>query len=127
MMENGRLTLTLSVREVSAFTIGMLIALYERAVSFYASLVGINAYHQPGVESGKKAATRILRIQKQVTSVLTSNPAKAMTVEQISSMIEEKNESEHVFKILERLVANKGRAVKKTPGPSLFTAKYSAC
>ena len=127
MMENGRLTLTLSVREVSAFTIGMLIALYERAVSFYASLVGINAYHQPGVESGKKAATRILRIQKQVTSVLTSNPAKAMTVEQISSMIEEKNESEHVFKILERLAANKGRAVNKTPGSNPFTAKYSDC
>jgi glucose-6-phosphate isomerase len=32
----------------------MLIALYERAVGPYASLVGINAYHQPGVEAGKK-------------------------------------------------------------------------
>lgn len=32
----------------------MLIALFERAVSFYASLVNINAYHQPGVEAGKK-------------------------------------------------------------------------
>jgi len=30
--------------------------IFERAVSFYASLVNINAYHQPGVEAGKKAA-----------------------------------------------------------------------
>ena len=29
-------------------TVGALIALFERAVGFYASLVGINAYHQPG-------------------------------------------------------------------------------
>jgi glucose-6-phosphate isomerase len=36
--------------------VGALIALFERAVGFYASLVGINAYHQPGVEAGKKAA-----------------------------------------------------------------------
>ena len=34
----------------------MLIALFERAVGFYAGLVNINAYHQPGVEAGKKAA-----------------------------------------------------------------------
>ncbi len=35
-----------------------MIALYERAVGFYATLVNINAYHQPGVEAGKKAATK---------------------------------------------------------------------
>jgi len=39
-----------------------LIALFERAVGFYASLVNINAYHQPGVEAGKKAAGNVLTI-----------------------------------------------------------------
>ena len=38
----------------------MLIALFERTVGLYASLVGINAYHQPGVEAGKKAAGTVL-------------------------------------------------------------------
>ncbi|TSA40436.1 MAG: glucose-6-phosphate isomerase, partial [Verrucomicrobiales bacterium] len=116
MAENGRPTLTITVREVTPSCIGVLIALYERAVGYYASLVGINAYHQPGVESGKKAASRILRIQKQVISVLRKNPKKALTVDQISTMIEDKNENEHVFKILERLSANNGRSVKITHG-----------
>ena len=126
MAENRRATLTITVRDVTPACIGVLIALYERAVGYYASLVGINAYHQPGVESGKKAATRILKIQKQVLSVLRSNSKHPLTVEQISSMIEEKNENEHVFKILERLAANSGRSVKKTAGSNPFLAKYSA-
>ena len=44
----------------------MLIALYERAVGFYAELVNINAYHQPGVEAGKKAAANVLAVQTKV-------------------------------------------------------------
>jgi glucose-6-phosphate isomerase len=60
LYENGRESITLSIADVNAFTVGMLIALYERAVGFYASLVAINAYHQPGVEAGKKAATKVL-------------------------------------------------------------------
>ena len=44
---------------------GGLIALFERAVGFYATLVGINAYHQPGVEAGKKAA-EALQIEEPV-------------------------------------------------------------
>ena len=125
MAENGRPTLTITIREVSPASVGVLIALYERAVGFYASLVGINAYHQPGVESGKKAATRILKIQKQIFYALKSNSKKALTVDQLSVMIEDKNENEHIFKILERLSVNRGRLVKKTPGKDSFSATYS--
>lgn len=125
MLENGRPTLNITIREVTPASIGVLIALYERAVGFYASLIGINAYHQPGVESGKKAATRILTIQKQIIVALKSNPGKPQTVEQISSAIADKNEQEHIFKILERLSANRGRLVKKTSGKNPFAATYS--
>jgi len=124
MQENGRQTLTISVRDVNPATVGVLIALYERAVGFYASLVGINAYHQPGVESGKKAATRILKIQQQVLGVLKSHRKQAFTIEQIAAKISDKGEQEHVFKILERLSANGGRSVKKVAGKSPFAAKY---
>ncbi|KAI9125630.1 hypothetical protein K1719_003048 [Acacia pycnantha] len=34
-------------------SIGALVALYERAIGIYASLVNINAYHQLGVEADK--------------------------------------------------------------------------
>ena len=126
MQENGRKTLTITVKSVSPATVGVLIALYERAVGLYASLIGINAYHQPGVESGKKAATRILKIQEQVVALLKSKRKQAFSVDQIAAMIPERGEAEHVFKILERLSANSGRGVKKHPGKSAFSAKYSA-
>jgi glucose-6-phosphate isomerase len=47
--------------DVSAFSLGALIALFERAVGLYAFMIGINAYHQPGVEAGKKAAGEVDR------------------------------------------------------------------
>ncbi len=65
LAEAGRRSLTITVPEVSARTLGMLIALFERAVGIYAELVGINAYHQPGVEAGKRAAGRVLEIQRR--------------------------------------------------------------
>src|ERR1700740_560567 len=60
---NERQYMTITVRRVDARTIGALIALFERAVGFYASLIHINAYHQPGVEAGKKAAAAVLALQ----------------------------------------------------------------
>jgi glucose-6-phosphate isomerase len=126
MQENGRKTLTITVNSVSPATVGVLIALYERAVGFYASLIGINAYHQPGVESGKKAATRVLKIQEQVLAVLKSNRKQSLTVDQIGAKTPDQSETEHVFKILERLSANSARGIKKQAGKTPFTAKYSA-
>ncbi len=50
----NRESITLTIEKINARSIGALIALYERAVGFYASLININAYHQPGVEAGKQ-------------------------------------------------------------------------
>ncbi len=58
LYENGRESITLAIKDVSPFSIGVLIALYERAVGFYGSLVNINAYHQPGVEAGNESGNR---------------------------------------------------------------------
>src|SRR5512141_2477494 len=70
LAENGRGSLTITIPDVSARTIGILIALYERAVGLYAQLVGINAYHQPGVEAGKKAAIAVLALQARILADL---------------------------------------------------------
>lgn len=45
---NGRESITVTVQEVTPRSVGALVALYERAVGIYASLVNVNAYHQPG-------------------------------------------------------------------------------
>ena len=86
LFENGRESITLSIPEVNAFHVGALIALYERAVGFYGSLVNINAYHQPGVEAGKKAATKVLELQRRVTEKLTTAPGQ--TADEIAAVLE---------------------------------------
>ena len=77
LFEKGRESITVGIPDVSAFSVGGLIALYERAVGFYGSLVNINAYNQPGVEAGKKAATELLQLQRQVRETLNQTPRTA--------------------------------------------------
>ncbi len=102
LYESGRESITLTIPEVTAFQVGALIALYERAVGFYASLVNINAYHQPGVEAGKKAATRILELQTRVKKI----PGFAnKTPDEIARELSA--DPEDVFHILRHLRANR--------------------
>ncbi|MFT3710549.1 MAG: glucose-6-phosphate isomerase [Archangium sp.] len=110
LAEKGRESITLTVPDVSARTLGALIALFERTVGFYATLININAYHQPGVEAGKKAAESVLAVQKKVMSALDATPR---TVEMIAEAIA--SEPETVFQILRHLSAN-GRAVAQAGG-----------
>lgn len=106
LFENDRESITITVPRVDAKTVGALIALFERAVGFYASLIGINAYNQPGVEAGKKAAASILALQGKVCAALSATPR---TAEQIAAAAGVPSEAETVFLLLEHLCAN-GRA-----------------
>jgi glucose-6-phosphate isomerase len=123
LYEKGRQSITLSVGEVSAFTVGMLIALFERAVGFYASLVNINAYHQPGVEAGKKAAGAVIALQGKVIAYLGEKKGHPLTSAQIASGIGAHDGFETVFKICEHLAAN-GR-VKKAAGANATAGTYT--
>uniref|UniRef100_A0A0E0QSI2 Glucose-6-phosphate isomerase n=2 Tax=Oryza TaxID=4527 RepID=A0A0E0QSI2_ORYRU len=89
LYSNDRESISVTVQEVTPRAVGALVALYERAVGIYASLVNINAYHQPGVEAGKKAAGEVLALQKRVLTVL--------------------NEARHIemiYKIIQHMAAN---------------------
>ena len=63
LTEGGRQSISISMVDFDARRLGALIALFERTVGLYGELVNINAYHQPGVEAGKKAAAAILSLQ----------------------------------------------------------------
>ena len=89
LYDNGRHSMLISIPEVNAYTLGQLIALFERAVTFYASLVNVNAYHQPGVEAGKKAAATFLDLLNSVRGHLTAEKKTAKELaEEISSEVE---------------------------------------
>jgi len=117
LYDNGRNSLTISIFEVTPFTLGMLIALFERAVSFYASLVNINAYHQPGVEAGKAAAATFLDLLGQVRGRLVSESKNA---EQVAFEVD--GDPEAVYHCLVHL-SNNGEAqmsAGKTPADDYF-------
>jgi glucose-6-phosphate isomerase len=115
--ESGRKSMTISIPEVTPFQLGMLIALFERAVSFYASLVNINAYHQPGVEAGKKAAGVFLKLLASVRGRLT---ATAQTADVIAAAIPA--DAEDVYHCLTHLAANGAAAATlgATPAEDVF-------
>ena len=104
LYENHRSSVTVTIPTVSPFTIGALIALYERAVGLYAFLVNINAYHQPGVEAGKKAAAEILKVQSSVSQVLAEATAPLSMEELAQKAGTDKVET--VYKIVRHLAAN---------------------
>lgn len=126
LYEKGRQSITLTVREVNAFSVGMLIALFERAVGFYASLVNINAYHQPGVEAGKKAAAQVINLQGQIVGHLRSAKGRSLSATEIATALGSPDAAEAVFKICEHLAANPGRGVARKAGKTAFESTFSA-
>jgi glucose-6-phosphate isomerase len=115
---NDRQSMTITVRRVDARTIGALIALFERAVGLYASLIHINAYHQPGVEAGKKAAAAVLALQAKANGALSQNP---QTAAQIASAIGAAQSAETVYFILEHLASNGRAKMTRAADPALST------
>ncbi|WP_438482895.1 glucose-6-phosphate isomerase [Oleiharenicola lentus] len=126
MSEKERHSITITVNEVSPKTIGMLIALYERAVGLYASLIGINAYHQPGVEAGKKAAGGVITLKLKIDETLRANPATEFTAESLAAKLGQPEKAELVFKVLEHLAANPSGRVTKIPQKKWFESTYRA-
>ena len=78
LSEGGRQNLTISIERFDARALGALIALFERAVGLYGELVNINAYHQPGVEAGKKAAAEILELQARLEGLLADGKERSL-------------------------------------------------
>lgn len=125
LYENNRESITITIERLDAQSIGALIALYERAVGFYASLVNVNAYHQPGVEAGKKMASAIVALQGKVLAHLRADSGQSFTAEEVAQAIGAEDSVELVYKILEHASANKDHQVKKILGRDAFAARYA--
>src|SRR4030065_1556284 len=120
LSENTREYITLTIEKIDPRSIGTLIALYERAVGFYASLINVNAYHQPGVEAGKEAGGWVIELQTKALTFLKKEKGKSFTSEEIASAIGAEEEVEMVFKSLEHATANLDHPIKKIPADPPF-------
>lgn len=127
LCENGRDSLTLTLPRVNALTVGALIALYERAVGLYATLVHINAYHQPGVEAGKKAATQFLALQQRMIKILREAP-QPLSLQALAERLDSLDQVEIVYKIVRHMAANRRGLVLQGDlhKPSDITVSYHA-
>lgn len=120
LYENNRESVTISIPEVNATTVGAIVALFERAVGYYASLVNINAYHQPGVEAGKKAAGAFLQLLANVRSALAK--AGSATADDLAASLGA--DTEDVYHCLNHLSTNDSRAVCR-PGANPAQDQFS--
>jgi len=112
LYDKNRESITITIDELSPRALGTLIALYERAVGFYALLVNVNAYHQPGVEAGKKAAEKIVDLQQKL---LSQNLTGSFTAVELAQKIGEIESVESLYKILLHLSHNqRGVSVERS-------------
>lgn len=86
LRDAGRPSFTVTVPRVGAREVGALVAVFERAVGLYGELVDVNAYHQPGVEAGKRAAKEILELAGRLRAALSEQPRTASALaEQVAA------------------------------------------
>jgi glucose-6-phosphate isomerase len=110
LYEKQRDSITITIPQVNPRTVGALIALYDRAVGLYGFLVNTNAYHQPGVEAGKKAAADILELQKRILQVLQKE-GTPLSLAQLAEKAGAADQIEAIYKILRHLYANQRNVV----------------
>ena len=124
LAENNRESITITIGDVNGKNVGLLIALFERAVGLYASLININAYHQPGVEAGKRAAGNVIAIQNSITRFLSNNHGKFFSVPEIGEAIQSNQDLELIFKICEHLQSNPNHKIKKLSDANPFQNRF---
>ncbi len=110
LSNENRQSITITLDKLNCLTLGALIALFERAVSFYAELIDINAYDQPGVEAGKKAAAEIIEYQQKVTKIL--NTGDELSISEITSLVSSSSFEPIFFIIRQMCYANDDFLIK---------------
>jgi glucose-6-phosphate isomerase len=116
----GRKVIDIVIDQLDAESLGMLVALYERAVAVYAELININAFHQPGVQAYKLASKEVnavnLKLQEWLRGRAEATPfsGTAAEVAEVSGLAEN---AVTVGGLLAKFAVNKrtfaGRGVKR--------------
>lgn len=124
LTKKGRESITITISDVTPFTIGMLISLFERAVGIYALLVNVNAYHQPAVEMGKTCTGEAITLKNRVLDFLRANRSQKFTVEELVQLLQCPNTEELIFKLLVHLRSNPDHSVQVKKHQNIFEDQY---
>ena len=107
LAEKNKNSISIELAALSPFSIGSLIALFERSVGLYASLINVNAYHQPGVEAGKAAADEVLNLGRSVIDYFRRQGATTrLNAEELAASLGIPKRTEAVFLVCRHLATN---------------------
>jgi glucose-6-phosphate isomerase len=102
-----RPVLTISFDTGDAATLGMIIALYERAVACYAELIHVNAFHQPGVEAYKKIATGLNALARSVQTAIGEHAGWSGSAAEFAALAGKSDQAADVAGILAKYAVNR--------------------
>ncbi len=126
LYSNSRDSLTITLDYLDARALGGLIALFERAVGLYAEIININAYHQPGVEHGKQAASETIALQALALAHLRANSDKPWTAQSLADAIGQPEIAESLYHILRHASANPDHRVTIQPADSPASTQFQS-
>jgi glucose-6-phosphate isomerase len=122
LYERGRDSITITLPDVSAESLGALIALFERAVGLYAELINVNAYDQPGVD--KFVADPTAQLQQAILAHL-QHMELPQSAEEIADAIAQPDKVENVYRLLQRLASDPARGVACAAGATPFEEQFA--
>ena len=112
LRNKGRQVIDLRLNTVDAFNLGMLIALYERAVAAYADLIHINAFHQPGGQAYKLASRSVIDLLTSSEEKIAAKAPFTGTAAEFVQLLGLPEEKEYELDgILAKLSANPGKRI----------------
>ena len=111
----GRQIITIRIPQITEYELGMLIALYERAVAVYAEFIHINAFHQPGVQAYKLASKGILALREKLLANLPSGTA---TAAEIAAAIGCPDDAVEIGGLLDKAALNTSKVSREFCGKS---------
>jgi len=126
LYKNGRDSLTITLDHLDARSLGGLIALFERAVGLYAEIINVNAYHQPGVEHGKKASGDSITLQGLALQHLRANSDKAWTSLALAEALGQPDEAERLYHMLRHAAANPDHRITCQPEDKPASSQFQA-
>ena len=109
----NRQVIRIQVAKLGAAELGMLIALYERAVAMYAEYIHINAFHQPGVQAYKLAAKGVLALREKLNAAMVGKSLESGTAVELAEKFGLGDDAVAVQGWLDKAACNGGK-VRRT-------------
>jgi len=122
LQASGRDSVTLTVPDAGAASLGQLVALFERTVSIYSELVDVNAYHQPAVDKFAADATLALRSAVLEELRAASGPLSALDT---AAAVGRPEAAAVVFEILEAMARGSRHGVRIADGSAPADLRFS--